>query len=78
MARDLSQETDVRILQQAVRLLEEENSKLVTKVASLLKSIAALQGQSGTQVQLELKALELQLAGAWTTHGSQAAWTSLV
>jgi len=62
MARDLSQETDVRILQQAVRLLEQENGKLVAKVASLLQSIAALQGQSGTQVQLELKTLELQLA----------------
>ena len=40
MARDISQETDVPILQQAVRLLEHENRRLVQEIATLTRELA--------------------------------------
>ena len=60
--RDVSTETDVGILQQAVRLLEHENARLVREVGKLVQEIAELRGQDGAYVQLRLAQLEQQLA----------------
>ena len=42
VARDISQETDIPLLQQAVRLLEHENRRLVQEIATLTRELAEL------------------------------------
>jgi transposase len=59
---DVSTETDVGILQKAVRLLEHENARLVQEISKLVKEIADLRGQDGSYVQLRIEALEQHLA----------------
>jgi transposase len=62
VARDLSRETDVHVLQQAVKLLEHENARLVAEIGKLMTEIAALKGQDPSGAQLRLQFLEHQLA----------------
>lgn len=62
--RDLSKETDVSLLQQAVRLLEHENRNLTQQIARLAKELAALRnaGNSSLEVQLRIEAVDQHLA----------------
>jgi transposase len=62
--RDISKETDVNLLQQAVRLLEHENRRLVGQIGALAKQVAELQKSEnpGLDVQLKLAAVEQHLA----------------
>ena len=62
--RDLSKETDVTLLQQAVRLLEHENNRLANEVAALMRELARLQNSSNPEldVQAKLEAVEQHLA----------------
>lgn len=62
--RDLSRETDVSLLQQAVRLLEHENDRLVKEIETLARELARLQNSANPDqdVQLRLDALEQRLA----------------
>jgi transposase len=64
VARDISQETDVPLLQQAVRLLEHENRRLVQEIATLTRELAELHKSANPDqaVQLRLEAIEQHLA----------------
>lgn len=59
--RDLSNETDVGILQNAVRLMQKELERLVAEVAQLRRENAKLKGQSAKQAQLRLAELEARV-----------------
>jgi hypothetical protein len=72
--QDVSSETDVGILQQAVRLLEHENARLVKELGKLIQEIAELRGQDGEYVQLRLAALERKpLRGCLIATASRSA-----
>jgi len=62
--RDLSKETDVNLLQQAVRLLEHENRSLTQQIAKLVTELAELRNANNPslEVQLKLEAVEQHLA----------------
>ena len=64
MARDISKETDVPLLQQAVRLLEHENRRLTQELVALTRELAELRKSPNPtlEVQLKLQAVELHLA----------------
>ena len=64
MVRDISQETDVPLLQQAVRLLEHENQRLVREIATLTRELAELKKSTDPEqvVQLRMQAIEEHLA----------------
>ena len=64
MARDISKETDVPLLQQAVRLLENENRRLTQELVNVTRELAELQKSPNPtlEVQLKLQAVELHLA----------------
>ena len=64
MARDISKETDVPLLQQAVRLLENENRRLTQELVTLTRELAELRKSPNPslEVQLKLQAVELHLA----------------
>lgn len=58
----LNTETDVERLQEAVRLLEAENRRLLQKNLALTKENLSLKGADGSTLQLRLAELEQQLA----------------
>ena len=59
---DAASETDLKILRQAVKLLESENQRLVARVAELTRELAAARGQDAiAAIQLELASLQQQL-----------------
>lgn len=64
MARDISKETDVPLLQQAVRLLEHENRRLTQQLGALMRELAELRNSEdpNLEVQLKLQAVEQHLA----------------
>jgi transposase len=64
VARDISKETDVSLLQQAVRLLEHENRRLTQELVALTRELAELRKSPNPtlEVQLKLQAVELHLA----------------
>lgn len=64
MSRDISRETDVPLLQQAVRLLEHENRRLTQEIVAQAKELAALHKSENPdlEVQLKLEAIEQHLA----------------
>lgn len=64
MARDISKEKDVPLLQQAVRLLEDENRRLTQELVTLTRQLAELRQSKNPdlEVQLKLQAVELHLA----------------
>jgi transposase len=64
VARDISKETDVPLLQQAVRLLEHKNRRLVQQIAALMRELAELRKSEdpNSEVQLKLQAVEQHLA----------------
>ncbi len=64
MARDISRETDIPLLQQAVRLLEHENRRLVQEIVALTNELAELRKSENPslEVQLKLEAIEQHLA----------------
>lgn len=64
MPRDISRETDVPLLQQAVRLLEHENRRLTQEIVAQAKELAALHKSENPdlEVQLKLEAIEQHLA----------------
>lgn len=64
MARDISKEKDVPLLQQAVRLLEGENRRLTQELVTLTRQLAELRQSKNPdlEVQLKLQAVELHLA----------------
>ena len=64
MARDISKETDVTLLQQAVRLLEHENRRLTKELGALTQELAQLRNSDNPEleVQLRLQAVEEHLA----------------
>lgn len=64
MSRDISKETDVSLLQQAVRLLEHENRRLTKELGSLTQELARLRNSDNPEqeVQLRLQAVEEHLA----------------
>lgn len=64
VARDISKETDVPLLQQAVRLLEHENRRLVQHLGALTLELAELRNSENPnlEVQLKLQAVEQHLA----------------
>jgi transposase len=64
VARDISKETDVPLLQQAVRLLEHENRRLTQQLGALMRELAELHKSENPdlEVQLKLQAVEQHLA----------------
>lgn len=58
----LEHETDVATLQQAVRLLEQENQKLIKLVLDLKAQLAEAKGEAAKQIELQIAELEQQLA----------------
>ena len=58
----LDNETDPKILRQAVTLLEKENQKLTQKIVELMREIVALKGGGADQVAERIADLEKQLA----------------
>jgi len=64
VARDISKETDVPLLQQAVRLLEHENRRLVQQLVTLTLELAELRKSENPnlEVQLKLQAVAQHLA----------------
>ena len=58
----LHSETNVDILQQAVKLLEHENNKLVAQNVKMMEELLALKGGDPEQIKLRLAELEQQLA----------------
>jgi transposase len=64
VARDISKETDVPLLQQAVRLLEHENRRLTQQLVALTRQLAVLRNSENPnlEVQLKLQAVEEHLA----------------
>jgi transposase len=64
VARDISKEKDVPLLQQAVRLLEGENRRLTQELVTLTRQLAELRQSKNPdlEVQLKLQAVELHLA----------------
>jgi len=64
VSRDISRETDVPLLQQAVRLLEHENRRLTQEIVAQAKELAALHKSENPdlEVQLKLEAIEQHLA----------------
>jgi len=59
--RDLSNETDVTLLQNAVRLMQKELERLVDEVAKLRRENAKLKGQTAKQAQLRIAELEARV-----------------
>lgn len=64
MPRDISKETDVPLLQQAVRLLEHENRRLTQQLGKLMREMAELRQSEdpNLEVQMKLQAVEEHLA----------------
>jgi transposase len=64
VARNISKETDVTLLQQAVRLLEHENRRLTKELGALTQELAQLRNSESPEleVQLRLQAVEEHLA----------------
>lgn len=58
----LETETDVATLRQAVRLLEQENRKLVRLNVELRQALAGAKGEEAQQLELQVAALEQTLA----------------
>jgi transposase len=58
----LDNETDPKILRQAVTLLEKENQKLTQKIVELMREIVTLKGGGADQVAERIADLEKQLA----------------
>jgi transposase len=58
----LENETDVAKLQQAVRLLEQENRKLIQLNLDLRRALAEAKGEKAQQLELQIAALEQTLA----------------
>jgi transposase len=61
VALDLEREKDPEILRQAALLLEAENRRLLSRVATLTKQLLAAQGKDASELQLELERLQQQL-----------------
>ena len=59
---NLEQETDVGRLRQAIRLLEQENRKLIELNLQLRAALAEAKGERAEQLKLEIADLERQLA----------------
>jgi transposase len=59
---DLEQETDVGRLRQAIRLLEQENRKLIALNLQLRAALAEAKGERAEQLKLQIADLERQLA----------------
>lgn len=60
--RDLSNETDVGILQSTVRLMQKELERLIAEVATLRRENSKLKGLTPKQAQLRLLELEARVA----------------
>lgn len=60
--RDLSNETDIGILQSTVRLMQKELERLIAEVATLRRENAKLKGLTPKQAQLRLLELEARVA----------------
>lgn len=58
----LENETDLATLQQAVRLLEQENRKLIRLNLELRQALAEAKGERAQQIELQIAALEQTLA----------------
>lgn len=62
MSIDLSREKDPEILRQAALLLEAENKRLVAEVMELTRRLLEAEGKERVALQLEIQALQAQLA----------------
>lgn len=58
----LERETDVQKLREAVRLLTQENDKLIKLVVELKNELATARGEQAKQLELQIAELEQQLA----------------
>jgi transposase len=58
----LDQETDVEILRQAAKLLENENRRLVSQIVELTRELNALKDGDPEQLRLRIAELEQQIA----------------
>jgi transposase len=62
VAIDLARERDPEMLRQVARLLEAENAWLHRRLAELTRALAEARGEAQTQLALELRQLQEQLA----------------
>lgn len=55
-------ESDIEILRQTARLLEQENARLHQRLVELTRALAQAQGRTATQLEFEITRLQEQLA----------------